>query len=111
MGTLTTAGEERPLHANWPNACCVCGEPATKFEHRAFLIYKWNGDLVRINQTEIMLKIEDVPHCDVHSQGVAIEQINFRPRGDDDLKQDLALMFRSYAYRNKFLALNPWPWR
>ena len=108
----------------------MCGEPATKLEHRAFLIYKWNGDLVRINQTEIMLKIEDVPHCDVHSQGVAIEQINFRARGDDDLKQDLtintygkgqnlfkdlkqdlALLFRSYAYRNKFLALNPWPWR
>ena len=110
-GTLTTAAEERPLHANWPDACCVCGEPATRLEDRAFLIYKWNGDLVRINQTQITLRIEGIPHCDVHSKGIALDQINFRPRGDDDLKQDLALLFRSYAYRNKFLALNPWPWR
>ena len=110
-GTLTTGSEDRVLHATWPNGCCVCGEPASRLEDRALLVYKWNGNLVRINQTKIILQIEGVPYCNVHSKGLTIEQINFRSKGDDDVKQDLALVFRSYAYRNKFLELNPWPWR
>ena len=84
---------------------------ASRLEDRAILIYKWNGDLVRINQTRITLLMTGVPHCDVHAKGVTIDLINFRSKGDDDLKQDLALVFRSYAYRNQFLELNPWPWR
>jgi hypothetical protein len=112
MGTIVTSGEERQLHATWSNACCVCGEPATRLEDRAFQIYKWNGDLVRVNQTKIILHVNGVPHCDVHSKGMGLEQINFQSKGDDtDVKQDLVFTFRSYAYRNQVLELNKWPWR
>jgi hypothetical protein len=110
-GALTTGSEERALPATWPNACCVCGEPATRLEDRTYIIYKWNGDVIRINQTEVTLRIEGVPHCGAHSEGVGIDQVNFHAKGDDDVKQDLALMFRSYSYRNRFLELNAWPWR
>jgi hypothetical protein len=111
-GNLITASETRVLHATWPNACCVCGEPASRLEDRDFLIYKWNGELIRANQTKITLRIDGAPYCGVHSKGFTLDKIDFRSKsGDDDLKPDLVLMFRSYAYRNKFLALNRWPWR
>jgi hypothetical protein len=110
-GTLTTGSEERVLPATWPNSCCVCGEPATRLEDCTYIIYKWNGEMIRFNQTQVTLRIENVPYCGAHAEGIGIEQVNFQAKGDDDLKQDLALMFRSYAYRNRFLELNPWPWR
>jgi hypothetical protein len=112
QGTLITGGEVRVLHATWPNVCCVCGEPASRVEDRYVEIYKWNGELIRVNQTKITLQINGVPYCGVHSKGFAIEQIDFRSKGDEsDIKTDLALLFRSYDFRNKFLELNPWPWR
>jgi len=81
-------------------------------EDRDFLVYKWNGELIRANQTMITLQIVGAPYCGVHSKGVAIDKIDFRSKGaDDDIKPDLVLTFRSYAYRNKFLELNRWPWR
>ena len=110
-GSFVTGGEVRVLHAKWPDACCVCGEPTSRREDVSYNVYKWNGELVRVNQRRITLQFEGVPYCDVHSKGFTLDKISFPSKGDDDLKQDLALLFRSYAYRNKFLELNPWPWR
>jgi hypothetical protein len=111
-GTLITGSEVRVLHATWPNVCCVCGEPVSRLKDRSFEIYKWNGELIRANQTRVTLQIDGVPYCGVHSNGFALDQIDFHYKGDNAaIKVDLALLFRSYGYRNKFLALNPWPWR
>ena len=111
-GSFVTGGEVRLLHAKWPNVCCVCGEPASRVEAGSYDVYKWNGELVRVNQRRITLQFEGVPYCDVHSKGFTLEKISFPSKGNDisDVKEDLALLFRSYAYRNKFLELNPWPW-
>jgi hypothetical protein len=109
--TLPVGSEERVLPASWPDGCCVCGEPATRLEDRTYIVYKWKGELVRINQTQVTLRIEGVPYCGTHADGLSIDQVNFQDKGDDEVKQDLALVFRSYAYRNRFIELNPWPWR
>jgi hypothetical protein len=53
--TLPVGSEERVLPATWPNGCC------------GFIIYKWMGELIRINQTQVTLRTENVPYGGAHS--------------------------------------------
>lgn len=105
--------EDRVLHADWPHACCVCGDPPTYIQNTAFTVFAPPSSLIKKRPKRVNLIVNGTPYCDVHRDGISLSCIDLDRKDDyeDPFKPDLVFKFRSYAYRNKFIALNPWPWR
>ncbi len=98
---LNKKGPNRALKAKWPKGCCVCGKQATRKETVTQVVEKppeWIG----WRDEQITLIAESIPHCEEHTGGVKISR---KPS-----LEGWHLMFRSYAYRNKFREKNPWQW-
>jgi hypothetical protein len=108
--TFPGKAEARTLEANWPHACCVCGQQPNRTITSNFTIYH-SKNLVKVKYTPIVISIIDVPYCAQHEKGITINNIEFKSNKEiQNNPYDLAVLFRSYGYRNSFLAQNPWPW-
>jgi hypothetical protein len=103
LQALTKNQGSRVLPADWPEVCCVCGEPATrKLGFQSHIQKAAQGASLRDERFTIV--VNDVPHCDKHKNGVKLASQNL-PGAD---RKPLRLCFRSNAYRNKFRRLNRW---
>lgn len=102
----TKGGGVRVMDARWPQACCVCGAQAARFDTAARTIAK-PGNIV---DTEITLVAKDVPYCKTHKDGIKFDRVQGATAGTDT---GFGIHFRSLAYRNAFMKANPWKftWR
>jgi hypothetical protein len=99
----------RPLDAQWPAACCVCGGAAVRYERLARVVIiprEWG--ILNIGTQRITLVADGIPHCAEHSGGAMFDRVAFAVSAGDTA---FGLVFRSLCYRSKFRKLNPWPWR
>ncbi|KKK61891.1 hypothetical protein LCGC14_3009790 [marine sediment metagenome] len=99
LSLIDKKGQDRVLSAIWPKGCCVCGKQATRKESVMQVVIKPPEGIGRVRDEQITLKAESIPHCDEHTKGVKFGRIRSL--------EGWYLMFRSYAYRNKFQEMNP----
>lgn len=99
---LDRRGQDRILDAKWPKGCCVCGKVAIRKETITQVVIKPPEKIGRVRGEQITLVVRNIPHCDEHTGGVKFGRI--------PSLEGWYLMFRSYAYRNKFREKNPWEW-
>lgn len=97
----TKGGGTRVMEARWPAGCSVCGRTAVRFDTAMRRIAK-PGTII---DTEIVLLAKDVPYCAEHKDGVKFDRVSSATPGADG---GFGVFFRSLAYRNAFLAANPW---
>ena len=102
LSLMDKKGRDRILTASWPEGCCVCGKKATRKESATQIVIKPPEGIGRVRGKQITLIAESIPHCDKHTKGVKFGRI--------PSLEGWHLMFRSYAYRNKFREMNPWQW-
>ena len=102
----TKSGGTRVMQARWPAGCTVCGRSAVRFDTEVCKLAK-PGTVV---DTEILLVAKDVPYCAEHKKGVKFNRVTTAAPGTD---MGFGLFFRSHAYRNAFMSMNPWrfAWR
>jgi hypothetical protein len=100
---LEKKGQNRALSATWPKGCCICGKQETRKESVTQVVVKPPEGIGRVRDEQITLIAEGIPYCDEHTKGVKFGRI-------PSLK-GWFLMFRSYAYRNKFREMNLWQQR
>lgn len=113
----------------WPDGCCVCEQPATRMIG-VKLVEKTDASFGRDLATRVasfgVLKAIDVhtyavevPHCAKHADGADLGYVSHAVRStsdapklgermlaDRDTQATIGILFRSYPYFKKFLALN-----
>jgi hypothetical protein len=104
---LTDKKGVRALNANWPPACCVCGEPPTREETTAQKFIFTPPGVIRVRSKEATIVAKGIPHCAAHEHGAVFEPAMFSTPGQETA---VGLFFRSYAYQIQFRRLNPWSW-
>jgi hypothetical protein len=97
---METTGRRRIWEPKWPPGCCVCRKPETRKAALVTPVVKQGMVL----KEEIEIVLVNIPYCSEHDDGVRMETITFN---DQAQSMRFALRFRSLAYRNAFLNLNP----
>ena len=102
----TLAAGTRVMDPAWPQGCCVCNEAAVRFDTVMRKVAKPGA----VFDKEITLVLKDVPYCGQHKDGISFDRVSSDTPGAED---GFGLKFRSLAYRNAFMAVNPWrfTWR
>ncbi len=103
--TTKSAGT-RVMDPCWPHGCCVCSGTPVRFDTVMRKVAK-PGTII---DTEIALVLKDVPYCAQHKDGISFDRVSSDTPGAED---GFGLKFRSLAYRNEFMKINPWrfTWR
>lgn len=92
---------DRTVSASWPKACCVCGSTPTRYEALAQQVNVGPEGVGGVRDRNVIVRVEGIPYCDQHEKGATFST---SPGECGRL-----LIFRSYAYRNEFRRVNPWP--
>jgi hypothetical protein len=106
-----------PSKIHWPEECCVCGNPATrrlKIEGNK----SQTGANVALGVAALAVGVVairtgggislgfEVPHCDAHEGGAAIEIEDHEVKDGQIVKLDAKLLFRGVDYARAFRMAN-----
>jgi hypothetical protein len=97
---LKSSGKQRVWEPKWPPGCCVCQNAMVRKDRLLTPIVAQR----KIMKEDIEIILLNIPYCNEHSDSVRMENITFEDQGKN---MHFSLLFRSLAYRNAFLTLNP----